>query len=789
MRATLWRAAPPALLLLLFGLLLWGMSDLSPTLDEQNHIARGLAYLRTGDLRLSQEHPPGVNVLEALPLLFDPTIRLPLDSASWANAEWYGFADQMLWRNADRPQAAVFAARAPVLCLTLVLAALTYRWARDLGGLWSGLIALAMLALDPNILAHGRLATTDMGVTCAALAAMHALQRALPRGALRQPGWGRWLVAGIALGAAQMAKFSALVLAPAAALTVMVAWGAAQRSHRRLALGSRTVAHAGVWAARLLLLFGAGALVVWAGYAFTWGPIDVLGGLSGPAPAYWAGIARTLQRTTGGASTYFMGQYGQGGWLAYFPVAFAIKTPLPTLILLLAAGVSVVRRLVAAAARVGHACSATPEDDSCHAESVTYLACLLLPVAAFWAMAVGGSFNIGYRHILPSLPFLYVLVGWQLGRAAFLRRLLPAACLALLAWLLLDTLCIAPHYLAFFNGLAGGPDNGHRYLVDSNLDWGQDLPGLERYVREQGMERIYLSWFGAAHPEAYDLPFHPLPGYWRFRDEPAAYGFNPSRPAPGVYAISVTNLQGVNLADRDTYRWFREQTPVATIGHSIRIYRVVQAPAWMATVVLGAPASQLADPDQALLARATSVRRYDPASGTIYPGMGGPIRFITPQAPADSRVVSAGPGYVVAEAQAAPWPDRALSTRFGGFVALVDTTIAGPAPAPGGALHLTVRWSVEQAPHRAATSFAHLLDGTGRYVAGWDGLTAPATCWQSGDLIVQRYDIAIPADVAPGAFQVEVGWYDADTVQRWPCTVNSASCGDRLLLADVQVGR
>jgi len=82
-------------------------------------VARGLAYLRTGDLRLSKEHPPGVNAWEAWPLLLDPNVRLPLDSPSWANAEWYGFADELLWRANDRPQAMIFATRVPVMWLTI----------------------------------------------------------------------------------------------------------------------------------------------------------------------------------------------------------------------------------------------------------------------------------------------------------------------------------------------------------------------------------------------------------------------------------------------------------------------------------------------------------------------------------------------------------------------------------------------------------------------------------------------------------------------------------------------
>jgi len=245
----------------------------------------------------------------------------------------------------------------------------------------------------------------------------------------------------------------------------------------------------------------------------------------------------------------------------------------------------------------------------------------------------------------------------------------------------------------------------------------------------------------------------------------------------------------VTFSDHDMYRWFREQTPVANIGHSIRIYRVTQAPAWMATVVLGVPMSQLADEEQALLRRATSVRQYDPDTGTIWPAMGGPIRFITAVAPADSQVMRTGPGYVVAEVRAAASLATASAARFGQFVALVDFMIADHASAPGSKLQLTVRWQVEQAPHRAAVSFAHLLDAAGHYVAGWDGLTAPATCWQPGDVIAQQYEIPIPAGITPGTYAVEVGWYDADTLQRWPCMANGETCGDRQLLTDVQVSR
>ena len=131
--------------------------------------------------------------------------------------------------------------------------------------------------------------------------------------------------------------------------------------------------------------------------------------------------------------------------------------------------------------------------------------CLVLPPLAFWALAVAGSFNIGYRHLLPSLPFLYILAAWSLSailagrghapapRSGIPGTLVPRSLVVLsLLWLAFETVSIAPHYLAYFNQIAGGPGNGYRVLVDSNLDWGQDLPALTRYARENKVERIYL---------------------------------------------------------------------------------------------------------------------------------------------------------------------------------------------------------------------------------------------------------------------------------------------------------
>ena len=626
------------------------------------------------------------------------------------------------------------------------------------------------------MLAHGRLTTTDMGVTCLSLAAMWSLWRAL-----RASSWARWALAGVTLGMVQLSKFSALALGPVVLLIVFLAWLRLPRRDRKPWLLSL---HLG-------LLLGASGVVVWAGYRFTWGPIPLLNGLSGPAPAYWSGIEAILRRTGGGNPAFLMGQYSREGWWYYFPIAFAIKTPLPTLVLLVTAICLWIR---------AKASKPIPN----------YATCLLLPVLAFWAMAVAGSFNIGYRHILPSLPFLYVLAGWGIGglgslvpRTSYLgvlredasrigelgksaKSAVTVVSVLLFAWLAVGTFVLAPHYLAFFNAFAGGPDGGYRYLVDSNLDWGQDLPGLARYVEARGLERIHVSWFGAAYPEAYGLNFHPLPGFWRFGGEAAAYGLNPYAPAPGVYAISASNLQGVAFADHDVYAWFRERTPVARVGHSIHVYEVPDGLATGETVVLGVPMAGLADQESALLRRVPAVRRYDPETGLIVPREGEGAWFIAPEAPKWAQVVRQGPGYTLFQGAPRQMPPQDLEVRFSSFVKVLAYHVADASLGRDKVLTVDVGWGVERAPHRAAVSFAHLVDAEGRYVAGLDGLTAPATCWQEGDLVLQTYRIPLSVK-APGTYQVEIGWYDAETQERWPCFIDDQPRGNRYLLGEVEI--
>ncbi|MEJ2749797.1 MAG: phospholipid carrier-dependent glycosyltransferase [Anaerolineae bacterium] len=216
-----WLLVPAVLLF--WWLALSSLVNDSPTVDEQNHLARGAAFVRTGDPRLSLEHPPLVNALSALPLLMLPDVRLPLDHTSWErqppDVYWYQFAEQFLWVYNHDVTRMIFLARLPIVFLTLGLALVGYHFAGQIWGASSRLGAFLFLLFDPNVLAHGRYTTTDLGGTAFLFLAVFLLWRMW-----QAEGWNwrRWLWAGLGLGLAFGSKLSTLVFVPILGLLALL---------------------------------------------------------------------------------------------------------------------------------------------------------------------------------------------------------------------------------------------------------------------------------------------------------------------------------------------------------------------------------------------------------------------------------------------------------------------------------------------------------------------------------------------------------------------------------------
>ncbi len=528
-------------------------------MDEQNHIARGLAFVRTGDPRLSLEHPPLINGWSALPLLALNGIDLPLDDPSWQREPpqtyWYDFATRLFWEiNTPRVPTMVFMARLPIILLTILLAALVQRFGAQLWHEKAGFVSAALLLFDPNIIAHGRYSTTDLGGTFGLTVMAFGLWRlfTVEEPTFSTPSFRRRqksiFLAGLCMGIAFSSKLSMLGFVPIFAVVALLpifpnwSWRTA---------GQRL----GAFVAAGLLSIG----VVWAIFGFEWGNFWFLderfawlNQYSAPMPTFWAGIERIMMATGDGRPTYLLGAFYNTGVPLYFPIAFLVKTPLVTLMLFIIA----ILTLLAKRTTRGRAFY------------------LLIPTIFYFGTTTQSGLNIGYRHLLPILPLLYLLIGGITPRRfrheGMTTRRGFVVLLAISA-AMITAVRVSPHYVGYFNWTVG-QENGWQVLHDSNIDWGQDLMRLRNWMDENEIEKVKLSYFGSADPTLY-LPYDPLPGNPRHLDLWTVPPFDIADPERGVYAISVQSLIGVVGQEwtHDRFAFFRAREPDARVG-SIWVY-------------------------------------------------------------------------------------------------------------------------------------------------------------------------------------------------------------------------
>ena len=790
---------PAGILLLMYALALTSLGHLAPTFDEQGFITRGLAYVRGENQSLRVGHPLGLNALNAALLASDDAVRLPTDDPSWLLTSFHRPSELFLWEMGNDVAHVMFLARLPTIWLGLLLTAVTGRWAWDLTRKrWAGWLAMALLAFDPNILAHTRLATTDLGLAAFAFLAGYGLWRFWQR-----PSPLRATFAGITFGLLQNTKFTAGLFIPLFALVILVNLGVRlvdYSKNRSSAANPQSMPPNPLW---LLLMLAAAyvliaPLTLWAAYGFQIGtlPPDLpmlpqLSGFTVPLSHHLEQLLDIGGRMQQATPAFLHGRYSDSGWWYYFPVAFVLKTPLPTLILLVWAVIWRVRRYVTPG-REGAA--AQRGESSGRRTMLLDDAALLVPALGYFAIALTTDINLGYRHILPTLPFLVVFM----ATAVSAIHLSPAttykwALGGLMGWLVLIALWIHPHYLAYFNVLAGGPSGGWRYLVDSNLDWGQDLADLKVWMTDHDVDQVWLSYFGEARPSYYGINYIGLDSWPPRLMDPDARPFYPPDPAPGIYAISATNLQGVHFADHDEFAWFRAQTPVAKIGYSIFIYDVKEN-GDMVDVSLGG--LQIDELDPADFARFQSNRVvlhwFDPAQAVLLPE-------------SDNRwvVLPAQPtlpdewGYTAdweLAAQTAvyrlyrlpPMDDGRKRPRVefaaaGGTIGLLNWVV-GETAVPGQTLTVTTHWFKTSSPEPVKI-FLHLTDEAGNIVAQWDGLGAKWQGWRPQSLLRQTHAIPLPADLPPGRYEVRLGLYNPENGRRLPTTAGQ----DSIVLGDVLI--
>jgi hypothetical protein len=535
----------------------------SATNDEFRHLSTGVHYWQSNDYSFDSATPPLWKMAMALPAYLGGahTVRFRGVPDIFKGSEpWFVATDFM------RDNAAVYTRYLQSARLVNILAAafclvFMYHRTRKLFTPAAALFGTSFLALSPTFLAHSHYATTDIIATLTMMMLVFMLIDYL-----HQPGFGRLAVASLFFAIALLCKFSALLVAPLLLFVpLMVALKQIERGSR---LWQRLLPAVLSLAKSLLLVLITVLLTVNVFYGFRGTGTSLrqmnldskslsalgqssAGTLPVPLPKVFVEGFDKQKADSDYAEfpSYFMGQWSVEGFRSYYLAAFCMKESIPFILLIITSLLLLVRNKGQSLARG------------------ELLLLLYVPLTLLFVLSFLNRLNVGVRYLLPAYPFLCISIArlYEVARGWCTARLV----LQLLFVLHFASLLrITPHYTSYFNELAGGAADGYRYLIDSNIDWGQDLPSLKKYMMENGIQKVQLAYFGHSLPEFYGIDYEPL-----------------SMPAkPGYAAISVSLLQGhpylltyldqPRIAEADQFRVMRDLQPVGRAGYSILIYLI-----------------------------------------------------------------------------------------------------------------------------------------------------------------------------------------------------------------------
>jgi len=508
----------------------------SQTADEGMHLLTGLEVLKEHHYEIQLQNPPLPRVILALaPALAGAHYDTTKDPYPQATK---------VFHSTGRYKTLLVLARAGNLVFFLLGALATWAWARRELGPLGGIAALFFFTTQPSILGHAGLATLDVPGVAGFAICMLAFSRWL-----ELPSMRRTVVLGLAYGLSILCKLLCIAYVPIACAAIY-----AVRLIRDAEVRAR-------WRSlfRVAVVLPIALLVIWAGYGFSFGKVPTLN-ITAPAPSLVLGLAQMMEVNRFGFPGYALGRVGTEGWWWYFPLALALKTTLASLIVA-AAGALLARK------------------ERGYLEP-------LAAAAAILVFSMPTNVNIGIRYILPiyvplSLCAAAAVVavaesrglavsGWLLRMTASSGQLetprprdpetkdrkFPQVAIAILvAWHLIASFVAHPDYMAYFNEIAGRSPS--RYLIDSNLDWGQDILRLRDELRRRKIDHVGLALFSAEDLDAIGFPRH--------------HDVDASTPTQGWIAVS----EGVYRTSRAYGEWkWLVGRKYEKVGKSIRLYYI-----------------------------------------------------------------------------------------------------------------------------------------------------------------------------------------------------------------------
>jgi Dolichyl-phosphate-mannose-protein mannosyltransferase len=537
----------------------------SVTVDEIVMIPAAYYHLVAANFQLVHDHPPLSKIHAAVPLLFvQPAEIQPRDLPAPPHAPEFEWAHQERFWNDNRAlfESLSFWPRVPMIALTVLLGALLFYFARELFGGRAAAFAVALYSLEPTVLAHGRVVQTDVPAAFGYLLTTFAVYRYAQR-----RDWRAALFVGAAGGLAILAKFSMLLVGPAVGIFFLfMLWRA--RGER-----GRVLRHAALTALAALV-------VINAAYFFQGRPLNehdarwVILSFPHNAEAVWSavrafsyllptdmvlGIFWQLWHNGEGHPSSLLGMQGKTGWWYYFPVAFALKTTLPHLLLALAS-----------LAWGAHALFKKRDGR---------LLYVLAPFALYTAFVLMSRINIGVRYYLPAFPFLFILSGVLLDRLLDrLRHHKVAGALTVsltLGWVGFEAVRAFPDHMTYFNQLASSRPHWW-YLSDSNVEWGDDVRQLADYLRERGETRVRGAFLaGYLTPGRYGVEYLDLLARPAAELPPARY------TAIGASFLNGSTVPAVPTRGRwptdeertNKFAAYRTRRPEAVFGGSIYLFK------------------------------------------------------------------------------------------------------------------------------------------------------------------------------------------------------------------------
>ncbi len=605
-----------ALLIFIFALTFCASSRDSPTFDEPIYITSGYYYLREHNFTLNLEHPPLVKEVLAIPLAFTELkgSSPPIGFFQAQNA----FAHRFLYSMGNDPHALLQASRLSAYIMLIILGMLIYLWGRRIYGHSAGIFALAFYAFTPVFLGDGRLAILDLGATLFIYATLYSFYLFL-----EEPGTRKMLVCVLLFAAAQLSRFNALVLVPLMILLALLkpffrrftpgyfsgsgkkfsgpvgGWPVDSEGEggQQVNEGERTAVDPGppftrrkrgsggkrrtswrgyaresgklLW--RTIAIILAGMVLVMAFYgihtagldrctqennikanlqpdsSFT-GPLIRINRFSPPLAHYLLGLAHTYEYMKVDRISYWNGYFSRRWRWYYYPFILMVKTPIPLLLLILAGLITSLRNW--------------------RRWEVFFI---LVTLAVLAGASEASTIQLGIRYIMPVVPFLLLLAGLggaRMARWVSNRGLRWALMASLLLWTAVSVLSFYPSFLSYSNEFIWNKNESFKWLVDSNLDWGQDLRRLAAYVEENDIQGLKIDYFGGGEPGYYikdAVPWYPDMGTPR-----------------GWFAVSYTYRQlefweqedGKRIEEASKYAWLLGYQPVARIGYSILLYYI-----------------------------------------------------------------------------------------------------------------------------------------------------------------------------------------------------------------------